>query len=389
MPYPVAGHGAAAVSASRDVPREHARRAVEQAGAGAVRRAADLADRVRSPPAPSDRHARRSRRRAPHRRDRAAARREPSADRGQRSTGCSGSRAATRCCGSSSVARPRAAAGDAAPLARCRAARSTSGRRAPTSPLSQQLAQCLVAVAGGAAAAAGRRRCPTSRSTTCARAAERLVKADAMLSLRQRLAQLPRALLAAAAAARGAVPARARRARRATTARTIDPKILELDPAHPVARRNALRHRARARRRSIAATILPLVDEAPMYGKPHLSIWGEPFAADRPLENMGVRHQGIAASLMPANPYACHNYSLQLAEVGRREESYRWADRATVAAPQFGAAHLDCVRRLRQVGRPGPGVRRGAVSLPRDPRPRGGGQAAARTTGRRRTTPRC
>ena len=49
----------------------------------------------------------------------------------------------------------------------------------------------------------------------------------------------------------------------------------------------------------IAATILPLVDEAPMYGKPHLSIWGEPFAADRPLENMGVRHQGIAASLMP------------------------------------------------------------------------------------------
>src|SRR5207302_648024 len=33
--------------------------------------------------------------------------------------------------------------------------------------------------------------------------------------------------------------------------------------------------------------------------------------------------------------------------------SYRWADRATVSAPDFGAAHLDCVRRLRQVGRPG------------------------------------
>ena len=39
-----------------------------------------------------------------------------------------------------------------------------------------------------------------------------------------------------------------------------------------------------------------------MYGKPHLSIWGEPFDADRPLENMGVRHQGIAASLMPGEP---------------------------------------------------------------------------------------
>src|SRR6185295_16417225 len=41
------------------------------------------------------------------------------------------------------------------------------------------------------------------------------------------------------------------------------------------------------------------------------------------------------------------------AEVQRREESYRWADRATVAAPDFGVAHLDCMRRLRQVGRPG------------------------------------
>jgi tetratricopeptide (TPR) repeat protein len=135
-------------------------------------------------------------------------------------------------------------------------------------------------------------------------------------------------------------------------ARTLDAVILRLDPANPVARRNQYvvgLVSGNIDRRAI----LPLISEAPMYGKPHLSIWGDAFAADRPLENMGVRHQGIAASLMPANPYACHNYSLQLAEVGRREESYRWADRATVAAPQFGAAHLDCVRRLRQVGRPG------------------------------------
>ena len=135
-------------------------------------------------------------------------------------------------------------------------------------------------------------------------------------------------------------------------ARTLDPIILELDPTHPVARRNhyvaGLVNGDTDRRE-----ILPLIAEAPMYAKPHLSVWGEPFAADRPLENMGVRHQGIASSLMPANPYACHNYSLQLAENDRPEESYRWADRATVAAPQFGAAHLDCVRRLRQVGRPG------------------------------------
>ena len=135
-------------------------------------------------------------------------------------------------------------------------------------------------------------------------------------------------------------------------ARMLDGAILRIDPTHPVARRNryvaGLLSGDTERR-----AILPLVDEAPMYAKPHLSIWGEPFAEERVLEGMGVRHQGIAASLMPANPYACHNYSLQLADQSRREESYRWADRATVAAPQFGAAHLDCVRRLRQVGRPG------------------------------------
>ena len=132
----------------------------------------------------------------------------------------------------------------------------------------------------------------------------------------------------------------------------IDPTILALEPSHPVARRN--RYVAGLATGDIdRRAILPMIRDAPMYAKPHLSIWGAPFAADRPLENMGVRHQGIAASLMPGNPYACHNYSLQLAEVQRREESYRWADRATVVAPELGAAHLDCVRRLRQVGRPG------------------------------------
>lgn len=135
-------------------------------------------------------------------------------------------------------------------------------------------------------------------------------------------------------------------------ARLLDTAILTLDPSHPVARRNAYVAGLLSGEIDRRA-ILPLVEEAPMYAKPHLSIWGEPFAQDRTHENMGVRHQGIAASLMPANPYACHNYSLQLAEDARREESYRWADRATVAAPQMGAAHLDCVRRLRQVGRPG------------------------------------
>ena len=182
-------------------------------------------------------------------------------------------------------------------------------------------------------------------------AADRLAKAEVLVAQGQRLAQLPPALRQPPTRL-GVAYLRVLAELARDEARLLDAAILDLDPTHPVARRNryvtALLGGEVDRR-----DILPLISEAPMYAKPHLSIWGEPFAAERVLENMGVRHQGIAASLMPANPYACHNYSLQLAEVGRREESYRWADRATVAAPQFGAAHLDCVRRLRQVGRPG------------------------------------
>lgn len=219
----------------------------------------------------------------------------------------------------------------------------------PELALSQQLGQCLAQWLSA-------RRLPQVGPLPDATledvrvAADRLLRAEAQLSQGRELTSVTRAmtqfprlgvpfLRVLADLARG-------------EARSLDPAILELDPTHPVARRNHYVTGLLAGEVDRRA-ILPVVGDAPMYAKPHLSIWGEPFAADRPLENMGVRHQGIAASLMPANPYACHNYSLQLAEVERREESYRWADRATVAAPQFGAAHLDCVRRLRQVGRPG------------------------------------
>jgi tetratricopeptide (TPR) repeat protein len=181
-------------------------------------------------------------------------------------------------------------------------------------------------------------------------AADRLVKAEAQLAGREELTSVSRAMSHFPRLGVPFLRVLADLAR--DEARSLDPSILRLDPTHPVARRNHYVTSLLAGEVERRA-ILPVVADAPMYGKPHLSIWGEPFAGERPLENMGVRHQGIAASLMPANPYACHNYSLQLAETGRREESYRWADRATVAAPQFGAAHLDCVRRLRQVGRPG------------------------------------
>jgi tetratricopeptide (TPR) repeat protein len=219
----------------------------------------------------------------------------------------------------------------------------------PELALSQQLAQCL-------AQWLSTRRLPQVGPLPdftlddVRVAADRLLKAEGQLAQGQELTSVTRTM---AQIPRLGVPFLRVLAELARDeARSLDPLILELDPTHPVARRNHYVTSLLAGEVDRRA-ILPVVDDAPMYAKPHLSIWGEPFAAERPLENMGVRHQGIAASLMPANPYACHNYSLQLAEVGRREESYRWADRATVAAPQFGAAHLDCVRRLRQVGRPG------------------------------------
>jgi len=130
-----------------------------------------------------------------------------------------------------------------------------------------------------------------------------------------------------------------------------DLRILALDPGHVVARGNV--YLASVAAGGDRRAILPLIADARMYAKPRLSAWGDAFAADRVGEGMGVHHQGVAAMLAPANPWACHNYSIQLDAAHRREESYRWGDRATIASPEFDAAHLDCVRRLRLVQRPG------------------------------------
>ena len=106
-------------------------------------------------------------------------------------------------------------------------------------------------------------------------------------------------------------------------------RILAIDPRHPA---------ARARRGDPT-----VIDDAPMYGKPYRAI-GD------------LRHQGIAASLAPADPVACHGYALALAAVGRVEEAYRWCDRATIAEPSYDPAHLECVRLLRLVQRPGQAI---------------------------------
>ena len=219
-------------------------------------------------------------------------------------------------------------------------------------------------------------------------AGDRLANADAMLSLRGDLtANCRRACSSRCRGSRSRTCACSPRSP-ATRARTLDPKILELDPTHPVARRNAY-VAGLIQGETDRRDILPLVAEAPMYGKPHLSIWGEPFANDRPLENMGVRHQGIAASLMPANPYACHNYSLQLAEVGpaRGELSLgrsRDGRRARSSAPRTSTACAGCARSAGPARRsPKRSIAAARSSIARPP------ASCRETTGRRRITPRC
>ncbi len=130
----------------------------------------------------------------------------------------------------------------------------------------------------------------------------------------------------------------------------IDRQILQYVPNHAVARRNL--YIVDVTQGGDRRAILNVIADAPMYAKPRISLWGDEFGVDEFGQKAAVFHQGVAASLAPSNPYACHNYSVVLAEQQRREESYRWADRATVAMPEFGVAQLDCVRRLRQLGRP-------------------------------------
>ena len=216
-------------------------------------------------------------------------------------------------------------------------------------PLSRQLSQCIAKWLASRALPAVDPLPEFSWSDVRA-AANQLANAREVLSLREAHALVPTPLLTSLP--RLAIPyLRVLAEVTSTAAPSVDANILAIDPNHPVARRNlyvrGLTYGSTDRR-----DILPWVALAPMYAKPHLSIWGESFASDRPFEGMGVRHQGIAASLLSGNPFACHNYSLQLAEAGRREESYRWADRATIAGPDFAAAHLDCIRRMRHVGRP-------------------------------------
>ncbi len=133
--------------------------------------------------------------------------------------------------------------------------------------------------------------------------------------------------------------------------RPIDERLLALQPEHLAARRNhllaTLGQPGHSRRDLLAITAA-----APMFGKPHLAIHGEDLG-ERGDENLALRHQGLAAQLLPSNPRACCNYGAQLKEAGRPEEAARWFDRALAARPGHHTAELDVVRALRECQRPG------------------------------------
>jgi tetratricopeptide (TPR) repeat protein len=132
--------------------------------------------------------------------------------------------------------------------------------------------------------------------------------------------------------------------------RVIDERLLALDPEHLAARRNhVLAHLGEPG--NSRRDLLAITDAAPMFGKPHLAIHGDEI--DPGEENASLRHQGIAAQLLPSNPRACCNYGAQLKEAGRPEEAARWFDRALVARPGHHGADLDAIRALRECQRPG------------------------------------
>lgn len=132
--------------------------------------------------------------------------------------------------------------------------------------------------------------------------------------------------------------------------RPLDARLLARVPEHPAARRNhvlaTLGAGGGTRRELVAIT-----HAAPMFGKAHLGVLGDEQA---PLdEEVALRHQGIAAQLLPANPRACCNYGVQLREAGRPEEAARWFERALAARPGHHAAELEVLRALRECQRPG------------------------------------
>lgn len=127
----------------------------------------------------------------------------------------------------------------------------------------------------------------------------------------------------------------------------LDAEILELDPDNLIARLNAY-HRGEPRDYD---ALFSLIDEAPMWSKPHLAVFGDAFAGDGTAEPIATRHQGRAVTLAPSNPWANRGYALELGRASRTEEALRWSQQSTRVDPGFWIGHIESVRLARRCGR--------------------------------------
>ena len=131
----------------------------------------------------------------------------------------------------------------------------------------------------------------------------------------------------------------------------LDREILELDPDNLIARLNTYHHNVRDGGSRDFDTLFALMDEAPMWYKPHLAVHGDAFADDGSAESITTRHQSRAVTLTPSNPWANRAYALELGRAARTEEALRWAERSTRVDPAFWQGHIENVRLARRCGR--------------------------------------
>ena len=138
----------------------------------------------------------------------------------------------------------------------------------------------------------------------------------------------------------------------AETRRELDDMLLDLEPDHPTAARDAAARRLAAGDTSARADIQRLITIFPQQGRIHLlwagddlSVWDE------------LRHQSIAATLMAESPLALDQHASALLRAGRPDDAHRSATRAARVGPRFVKAHCDRVRALRMAERPGEAYR--------------------------------
>jgi len=90
------------------------------------------------------------------------------------------------------------------------------------------------------------------------------------------------------------------------------------------------------------------IGRAPQWGKPRLAMLGGGVPRDEQL-----LHQSVAATLLPSHPRALTNYASSLVAMGRADEAFRFANRATRLYPDELKAQLAALNALRVIGRPG------------------------------------